>query len=90
MLNIHAASALHPVLFSGLAHLCSKASGSSSAAAVAAARLSGATLRTLAQQHAYITEHVLGGIQCASVYSGAITRLSSGAFSAHQVALRLR
>lgn len=48
----------------------------------------GATLSTLAQQHAYITEHVLGVIQPASVYSGAITRPSSGTFSAPRVALQ--
>lgn len=77
-LNIHVVSALHPVLFSVFAHLCSKVNGSAAAAAaaVAAARLRGATLSTLAQQHAYITEHVLGVIQWASVYSGAITRPS--------------
>lgn len=49
--------------------------------------LSGATLSTLAQQHAYITEHVLGVIQSASVYSAAITRPSSGTFTAPQVAI---
>lgn len=49
----------------------------------------GATLSTLAQQHAYITEHVLGVIQPASVYSGVTTRLSSGTFTAPQVALQL-
>lgn len=76
-LNIHVISALHPVLFSVFAHLCSKVNGSAAAAAaVAAAWLRGATLSTLAQQHAYITEHVLGAIQWASVYSGAITRPS--------------
>lgn len=81
-LNIHVASALHPELFRVWAPLCSKVKGSSSAtaAAAAAARLSGATLSTLAQQHACITEHVLGVIQCASVYSGAVARPSPGTF----------
>lgn len=42
---------------------CSKVSVWSSAAATVWLR--GATLSILAQQHAYITEHVLGVIQCA-------------------------
>lgn len=62
-------------------HLRSKVNGSS-LAAYATVWLRGIALSTLAQQHAYITEHVLGVIQCASVYSGVITRLSSSMFSA--------
>lgn len=58
----------------------SKVNGSSSAA-YATVWLRGVALCTLAQQHAYITEHVLGGIQCPNVYTGVITRLSSGMFS---------
>lgn len=58
-----------------LIHLSCKVNGSSSAA-YATVWLRGAALCTLAQQHAYITEHVLGVILCASVYSGVITRLS--------------
>lgn len=58
----------------------SKVNGSSSAA-YATVWLRGVALCTLAQQHAYITEHVLGGIQCPNVYTGVIMRLSSGMFS---------
>lgn len=57
----------------------SKVNGSSSAA-YATVWLRGVALCILAQQHAYITEHVLGEIQCASVYTGVITRLSWGMF----------
>lgn len=75
--ELHLISALHyiTVLVTVLIHLSSKVNGSSSAA-YATVWLRGAALCTLAQQHAYITEHVLGVIQCASVYSGVITRLS--------------
>lgn len=62
-------------------HLSGKVDGSS-LAAYATVWLRGIALSTLAQQHAYITEHVLGVIQCASVYSGVITRLSSSMFTA--------
>lgn len=48
------------------------------AGSAAAARLRGATLSTLAQQHAYITKHVLGGTQRASVDSRATRRPSGG------------
>lgn len=75
-----------PLLVTLFIHLSSKVNGSSSAA-YATVWLRGVALSTLAQQHAYITEHVLGVIQCASVYSGVITRLSSSMFRATLLAL---
>lgn len=71
ILHLHCASSVSHCIHS----LSSKVNGSS-LAAYATVWLRGVALSTLAQQHAYITVHVLGVIQSASVYSGVITRLS--------------